>query len=205
MYKDPLSSRVFDNVYDYQSYLVEIHYGLTQDLGWKNVREGKAKFKVVYDELHALNTISDIMAWLSANPDRLMFSPLVDRPLDKVTSSFTRFVPFTSKFFPDASYKHFDYTYPDLNHQLEGSCWTIKASIWMPQTQTPRFVAYDLWRGMNSLGLYIIDHAFSGREGDMMRYDIKIALLAKEWPTMTTLYKLAGKITGPIKFETEVV
>lgn len=205
MYKDPLSSRIFDKIYDYQNYLVEIHYGLTQDLGWKNVREGKAKFKVVYDELHTLNNIPDIMKWIARNPDRLMFSPLVDRPVEKVTSSFTELVAFTSKFFPDASLKHFEYTYPDLNHHLEGSCWQIKASIFMPQTQNPRFVAADLWRGMNSLGLYIVDQEFFGRDKGRMRYDIKIALLAKEWRSMAMMYKLAGKISGPIKFETELV
>lgn len=202
MYRDPLSSRVFTELYEYKDYLSEIHYLLTKNLGWETVREGKRKFNEVYDDLHALTNIPDIMSWLSRNADRLMFSPLVARPLDKVTSSFTQIVPFTSKFFPDASYRHFDYGYHEFNHQLDGSCWRFKVAIYMPQVQNPRFVAHDLWRGMNALGLYIVDTSFAGREGNRMRYDLQIVLLAKEWPTMAMMYKLAGKISGPIKFET---
>lgn len=200
MFRDPVSSRVFDHEWELREYLSDLSWIIYDEMPRKDVRERRRRFNQAYADLRKNRSVEQVFGWLAANPAETLHSPLIGKPLDKYSSPYENIRLRKIKFVNDGDWSPHSYPWCDLNHNIQGSGWEVFFDITMPTNQKPAFSSADQYRGFASLGIYPV-HSLYSREDFGARYEIEAVMPAKEWREMAMLQKLAGNISGPISFE----
>lgn len=201
VYRDPLSTRLFDDVDSYRHHLRESAWQLSNDHDWSYIHRRLVEFKRARAEVLACQSIPAIMQWFKDNADRTMFSPLLGTNPGRDSSAYTEFRPLGGKYVQEHTWVAQNFPYPLHYPAITASGWMIRVMIGMPEVQNPRFNLTAQNRGLTTLGLHVLDAEMMHRNNNMIYYALKLGLMAREFEHIALMLKLKGDIKGRIVYE----
>lgn len=196
-YRDPLSSKTFDDKSEYVSYLNELVWQMRSAMPWSWLYERKKLFQAARNELQNLHSLPDIMEWFQNNSHRLQLSPLVGiGPNSSPSPSYLSFKPLGGKFMAYRDLVIQDYSPFRIDPiDIAGPCWLIKVRILIREGPRPIGTLRRIHSGFSTLGLYmseapeLIERSDSGAI-----YHYRFLMPAKFWPQLAFMEKLKGNI-----------
>jgi hypothetical protein len=204
MYVSPISSKRFEEKFEYQDHLNAIMwetvYNSANPIPWRVYRPLVREFQANRDFVQSITNHDMIFDWFAKNGHAVSRSPLNFDRLLKNYAPYTRLGLIGSRTWLEAHV----YTFAEASHEeefcesVEGGAWTFEIEVHYDANIRPKFHAGALWQSFNSFGWYVVDYFFQGVRGGEGTYLVKIAQPGKVWRKLAVLEKLKGNISGDI-------
>ena len=204
MYVSPISSKRFEEKFEYQDHLNAIMwetvYNPANPIPWKLYRPLVREFQANRDYVQSLTDHDAIFIWFAKNALAVSRSPLIFDRLLKNHAPYNRIALIE----PRKWIESHDYVSAEPSHEeefcesVEGGAWTFEIEVNYDASVYPKFHAGATWQAFNSFGWYVVDYFLQGIHKGQGRYYAKIMQPGKVWRKLAMLEKLKGNISGDV-------